>query len=214
VQAQSFLSAGLPQDKKSGRHQEPDYEFSWEIEYLESRGHTVVGAAGIDYYHDWLSATYNWVPVMMTHEDIFLPSRYFGVYPLYYGCETMNYRIRITNEGHRLKRLKIEAIQEYLNAEGGIGVRMGADAHREWFVEDLKRGETATFEGSIALPCEVLYSGLDQTHLKIWRVKQEDRRDSGDGLKLGQDQQSHEKLLEEAAQAAIFCPPGKKPKAP
>ncbi|MBI4248969.1 MAG: hypothetical protein HY611_05655, partial [Elusimicrobia bacterium] len=41
VQAQSFLSAGLPQDKKSGRHQEPDYEFSWEIEYLESRGHTV-----------------------------------------------------------------------------------------------------------------------------------------------------------------------------
>lgn len=239
-----WLAAALLWGAASGHEirkaQQKDFggglKLQFEVTYLDPWGHTVADATGLHYYHDRISALYNISPVLVSHEAKILPAKYWGTYPLFYAGRTMSYRIRLTNLGHKkLKKARVVAIQEYLTPDGTVGERIGPDAVRDWYIRKLGRGETIYLDGAIAIPIFGVRSGLDQTHIQVFRHKEEppghrrhhedeedddedaEEEDAEDREFLRRHDHSHEalqkrnRLLFEDIQAGIWCPPAFQP---
>lgn len=217
-------SALLAHEKELGK----GLKLEFTVTYLDPQGRTVADDQGIHYHHEVLSQQSGITPVWVTHESKILPEKYFGSYPLYYSGQTMRYQIRLSNTGNRsLKRITVVAIQEYLNASGEVGVRIGPDAVRDWFVPRLKKGESVTLEGSILIPV-LGESGLDQTHIQVFKSrKNTDDNDNGPAEgqdeserqesihhNHGHDENKADRLIFEEIQAGIWCPPGLMPQKP
>ena len=214
-------------EKKQSKDLGQGLKMEFSVAYLDPWGHTVADAGGIHYYHDRLSLDWGINPPLVNHESKILPSQYWGSYPLYYTGQTMHYTIRLTNAGNRkLKRLTVVAIQEFLNTAGQIGVRIGSDAVRDWFIAKLEKGESVTLEGSIAIPSTDIESGLDQTHIQVFKSKKGEREGADESVDEGERQEArhhnhgHEnakktdRLIFEDIQAGIWCPPSGQPVKP
>ncbi|MEK7766971.1 MAG: hypothetical protein AAB368_12110, partial [bacterium] len=146
-----LLAAGLargsdllgPIQHLQGKHIGDAEPLSWTIEYLDSWGRTVVDAAGGHFFHDRCCGGFR------TDDPSWIyPSLYYGTFPMYYIGTTMRYRLTITNNGPRAyKNLRVVAIQEYLNPDGGAGERLGPGAARDWFLSGLDAGKSVVLEG-------------------------------------------------------------------
>lgn len=94
--------------------------------------------------------------------------RYYGVYPVYFIGQWIEYEIHLKNTGHRTyKNLKIIATQEYYLAYGAEEDEvLPGDPTQEWELDGLRSGEEAVLEGRyLAVPG--VRPGLDQTHLQV-----------------------------------------------
>lgn len=193
----AFVQADLlgPVQFPTGQHKGDGVAIEYQIRYLEPWGHTVADAGGLRYYHDRLA------PGFVSYDAAQkLPSLYWGEYPLYYAGMTMRYQIILRNAGPRSYRnLRIVAIQEYLSPSGGWSERIGPDWGRDWFLEELRSGETVVWTGEIAIPLTGTRSGLDQTHIQVQHWNR------------GQGKPGPGSVLIDDAQAAIWCPPDFKP---
>lgn len=178
-----FFAAGVSgADAITGNHFGEQKYISYRIEYLFPEGVTVVGENGIDFISECCTA----------HENIFLPDRYFGEYPLYFAGQTLQFRVVLKNEGRRTYRnLKVETFQEFLNPDGGKGEAMGEGNRHEWFLKKLGAGEEITLEGEFTIPL-VGQSGIDQTHLRISHFTPSDKEKG--------------EIILEDFQAGLWCP--------
>ena len=143
---------------KIGNHYGEVGDLQYSIEQLEPKGITTADSLGITF--DPFDFGWSFLPTV-------LPSKYFGDYPLYFTGETMNFKVHIKNTGKRtFRNLKIIAIQEFLNPDGGKGENIGSGNMQDWFLSYLGPGEEVTLDGVFEIPL-VGESGLDQTHLQI-----------------------------------------------
>lgn len=146
-----------PLGTKTGNHFGEERFLEYWIEYLDPLGVTAVDEAGI---------TFSAFDGSVTHEEIILPEKYFGEYPLYFGDGTLRFDVHIRNTGKRTyQNLLIIAAQEFLNVEGGAGEPLSVPAS-EWSVETLAPSQEVVLSGSIVIP-SIGPSGIDQTHLQI-----------------------------------------------
>ena len=163
---------------------------SWTIEYYDEWGRTVVDASGGHFYHDRCCGG-----VRTDDPSWVYPERYYGQYKMYYIGTTMKYRITLTNTGLRsYENLRVVAIQEYLTNDGTWGEWISPDAAKDWYVAELRPGQTMVFEGDLYIP-DGAHGGLDQTHLQVQHW------DAGNG------QTGPGAVIIDDAQAAIWCPP-------
>lgn len=178
----SFLFA------QTGNHFGEQKFLSYNVEYLGIKGDTIVDATGI---------TYKSYVFPESHEDKFLPERYWGTYALYFAGDVMSFRLTIRNEGRRTYRnLKIETFQEFLDIDGGQGQAIGDNNKHAWFIERLGPEEEIVLDGEFLIPT-IGESGIDQTHLRISHWGLEDREE--------QPIERGEVVLEDF-QAGLWCP--------
>ena len=179
-----FASAELV---KAGKHTGEVENLQYSIEYLESKGVTTVDDYGITFkpfFFDW-----SFLPQI-------LPSKYFGDWPLYFTGETMNFNVHLKNIGKRtFRNLKIIAIQEFLNPDGGKGENIGSNNSTDWFLLHLGPGEEIALDGVFEIPL-VGESGLDQTHLQILHYPDD---------ALANDKDTG-RIIVDDFQAGIWCP--------
>ncbi len=174
-----------------GKHIGDGEPLTWNIEYYDEWGRTIVDAAGGHFYHDRCCGGFR------TDDPSWIyPAEYWNnVYQLYYIGTTMRYRITLCNTGNRsYENIRVVAIQEYLTTDGSWGEWIGPDAAKDWYLESLRAGECVTLDGSLFIP-EGAHGGLDQTHLQV----QHWNRGSG---KPGPGS-----VIIDDAQAAVWCPP-------
>ncbi len=176
-----------------GKHIGDGEPLTWTIEYFDEWGRTVVDGAGGHFYHARCCGGYR------TDDPSWKYARqYWGRYPMYYMGTTMRYRITLTNTSQRsYMNLRVVAIQEYLTEDGSWGERLGPDAARDWYLPELRGGESRVFEGSLLIPSEG-HGGLDQTHLQVQHW------DKGAG------QPGPGSVIIDDTHAAIWCPPDKR----
>lgn len=136
---------------------------SWSIEYVGQWGRTVVNADGATFHHDLccggaITADPSWI----------YPEQYWGEYPMYYLGTDMHYRITLANSdpNRTYRHLRLVAIQEYFSPDGEWGEWMGEDAARDWYIPELKSGESAVYEGSFLIAANGR-PGLNQTHIQV-----------------------------------------------
>lgn len=173
-----------------GKHIGDGEPLTWQIEYYDEWGRTVVDQDGGHFYHDRCCGGYR------TDDPSWIyPSDYWSTFPLYYIGSTMRYRVTVCNAGKRTyKNLRVVAIQEYLTTDGSWGEWIGPDAAKDWYVEELRAGECVTLQGSLRIPADAR-GGLDQTHIQVQHWNHGDGR-PGPGSVIIDD-----------AQAAVWCPP-------
>ncbi|MEK7474771.1 MAG: FlgD immunoglobulin-like domain containing protein [Candidatus Coatesbacteria bacterium] len=173
----------------NGKHIGDADPLVWTIEYYDEWGRTVVDAAGGHFYHDRCCGG------VVTHDPSWVyPAKYYGQYKMYYIGTTMRYRITLTNPGNRsYTNLRIVAIQEYLTNDGTWGEWISPDAAKDWYITELRSGQTVVFEGDLYIPYGA-HGGLDQTHLQVQHF--DPNNPTGGGAVILDD-----------AQAAIWCPP-------
>jgi len=174
----------------NGQHIGDSESLAWTIEYYDEWGRTVVDATGGHFYHDRCCGG-----VRTDDPSWIYPERYYGQYDMYYIGTTMRYRITLTNPGTRsYENLRIVAIQEYLTNDGTWGEWISPDAAKDWYLSELRPGQTVVFEGELYIP-DGAHGGLDQTHLQVqhWNGA---AAENGAGAVIIDD-----------AQAAIWCPP-------
>lgn len=164
---------------------------SWSIEYTGQWGRTVVSENGAVFYHDLccggaVSADPSWI----------YPEQYWGEYPMYYLGGVMSYRITVANAdpNRTYRHLRLVAIQEYFSPEGEWGEWMGEDAAKDWYIPELKPGESLIFEGSFNIASDGL-PGLNQTHIQLqhWNG--------------GQGVPGPGSVIIDDVKAALWCPP-------
>lgn len=173
----------------NGKHIGDSEPLTWTIDYYDEWGRTVVDATGGHFYHDRCCGG-----VVTDDPSWVYPSKYWGQYDMYYIGTTMRYRITLTNPGPRsYVNLRVVAIQEYLTVDGTWGEWISPDAARDWYVPELKAGESMVFEGELYIPYGA-HGGLDQTHLQVQHF--DPNHPTGKGAVIIDD-----------AQAAIWCPP-------
>jgi len=172
---------------KTGNHYGEAGYLAYSIEYLEPKGITIVNDYGITFKpfdFDW-----SFLPEI-------LPSKYFGDWPLYFTGDTLHFKVHLKNIGKRtFRNLKIIAIQEFLNPDGGKGENIGDNNSVDWFLAHLGPGEEIILEGIFEIPL-VGESGLDQTHLLISHWK--------DGNNVSGDNRG--RIITDDPQAGIWCP--------
>lgn len=169
-------------DAITGEHLGEQRYLSYRVEYLSPEGVTIVDGSGFTFISECCT----------THENIFLPERYWGGYPLYFAGQTLQFRVILKNKGRRTYRnLKVETFQEFLNSDGGQGKPMGENNHHTWLVERLGAGEEIILEGTFEIPFAG-ESGLDQTHLRISHLTT-GSREKGE-------------IILEDFQAGLWCP--------
>lgn len=173
-----------------GKHIGDGEPLTWSIEYFDQWGRTVIDATGGHFFHDRCCGGYE------TDDPTWIyPAKYYGTYPMYYIGTTLSYRITLTNNGPRSYRnLRVVAIQEYFNAAGGAGDRMGAGAARDWYLAELKPNQTVTLDGLYAIGGDA-HAGLDQTHLQIQHWNR------------GRGRPGPGSVIVDDTKAAIWCPP-------
>jgi hypothetical protein len=204
------------------REPEPGLRLDFTITYLNPLGHTIADGQGLHFYNDVLSAQWGLPSPLVTLDPTVLPSQYWGSYPLYYSGAEMDYMIKITNTGHhKFKNLTVVAIEEYLSPTGQVNTRIGLDAVRDWFIPKLEKGQSKTLFGSINIPVNA-DSGLDQTHIQVFRSRHGDDEREDDGER-SEDRSHHHgqesasklsRLIYENIQAGIWCPPASQPTKP
>ena len=221
------LSSVASAHNRTHRHEEreiePGIRMEFDVTYLNAWGRTVADEQGLHFFHDAQSELWGIAPPLMTSDPTVLPSQYWGSYPLYYGGQTMYYTIKITNTGHRkFKNLTVVAVQEYLSPTGQVNTRIGADAVRDWFIPKLDGRESKTLFGSIDIP-NVGESGLDQTHIQVFRSARrndDERQDGNERFEACRHHHGQEspalryRLIYENIQAGIWCPPSEQPRKP
>lgn len=179
-----------------GKHIGDGVPLSWTIEYLDSWGRTVTDMTGGHFYHDRCCGG-----VRTDDPSWIYPREYHGTTAMYYCGTTMRYRLTLTNDGARsFRNLRVVAVQEYLNITGTWGERIGPDAARDWYLKELKAGESITLEGTCAIPYEA-HGGLDQTHLQVqhWTG--------------GKGRPGPGSVIIDDSKAAIWCPPDQQTRA-
>ena len=157
------------------------------IEYLDEFGFTTVDADGIHW--SWNGKTIN--------GGMKYPSQYWGeMYPLYLIGKTMRVRVHVHNRSkRRIKKVRVVAMHEYLNIFGGDGENLPGNSTAAWFIPNLKRNQTKTFEFSYYIP-KGTSPGLDQTHVVLTKCKNPKKKCC-----------SKQRLLANLPQAGVFCPP-------
>ena len=174
-----------PASAQTGNHTGEQSPLQYRIEYLSPSGVTTADAGGI---------TFTPFGCCVMHTDEILPARYFGDYPLYFTESVLHFRVVIKNNSHRTYRnLRVEATQEFLNTDGGVGVPIGSDPTSSWTVDKLGAFEELVLSGSFAIPSSG-ESGIDQTHLRILR-----------GNERATDTENGEVILDDT-QAGLWCP--------
>lgn len=181
-----------PIDNLQGKHIGDGEPLSWKIEYLDAWGRTYVDATGGHFFHDRCCGGFE------TYDPSWIyPTQYYGEYPMYYFGTTMRYRITLTNNAKRsYMNLRVVAIQEYLTNNNTWGEWLTPDAAKDWYVPELRGGQSITFEGTLYLGVgSDTHGGLDQTHLQVqhWNP--------GGGIPGAGS------VIIDDAQANIFCPP-------
>jgi len=179
-----------PIEHLQGQHIGDAEPLNWDIEYYDEWGRTVCDETGGHFYHDRCCGGF------LDHDPTWIyPEEVWGTYPMYYIGTTMRYRITLTNNGKRSYRnLRVVAIQEYLSPDHLWGERMGHDAARDWFIQELRGGESVVLEGAFSIPADA-QPGLDQTHLQVQHW------DQGRGLP------GPGSVIIDDVRAAIWCPP-------
>lgn len=178
-----------------GNHNGDAKNLSYNIVYIDPSGYTVLDKNGVHYYDDLSGEAY-------AHEEKFYPERYYGVYPLYYMDDYMNFEIHLMNIGNRTyKNLRVIAIQEYLNEDGQAGERMGPDCAYDWYIPTLKAGQAVVLKCKFYIPYDVTRAGMDQTHIQVqhWMNASENPGDN--------DECGNGRVIIDDAQAAMWCPP-------
>ncbi len=88
--------------------------------------------------------------------------------------------------------MRVIAVQEFLNVEGGAGTLFPEPNANVWEAPELLPDQELVFEGFSAIPNGP--SGLDQTHLQIIHLNGEDKENSGG------------EIIVDDPQAGIWCP--------
>lgn len=157
------------------------------VKYFDTAGFTIVDPTGIYWYIKGKGVSKG--------NQKYPKAYWYDAYALYTVGSTMKYQVNIWNKRCRdYKNLRVIAIQEYLNPDGGDGKDLPGCSTDEWKVKKLSakriwRGwGTHEIIGGTA-------SGLDQTHVQIqyWHPKW---KWCGKPYVLFDD-----------PQAGIFCPP-------
>ena len=171
--------------EQTGKHAGEERFLEYAIEYLDPKGVTSVDATGI---------TYEPFTGGSSHEDTILPERYYGGYALYFFGDTLTFRVHLINTGKRSYRnLRVVAVQELLNSDGGTGEAFGEPEANVWYVEELGGGEEVVLEGTVKIVGGE--AGIDQTHLQILHWDP-----SGAGAQgLG-------RVIVDDPQAGLWCP--------
>ena len=183
----SQASFALAEGVKIGNHYGEVENLQYSVKYLEPKGVTTVDDYGITFKPFFF--VWSFLPEI-------LPAKYFGDWPLYFAGETMNFKVYLKNTGKRtFRNLKIIAIQEFLNPEGGKGENIGDNNLTDWFLSYLGPGEEIIFDGTFEIPL-VGESGLDQTHLLISHWKDGDNVSGDNGGRI----------IVDDFQAGIWCP--------
>lgn len=164
---------------------------SWSIEYTGQWGRTVVSADGAVFYHDLCCGS-----AMTADPSWIYPEQYWGQYPMYYMGTDMHYRITLTNDdpNRTYRHLRLVSIQEYFSPEGEWGEWMGEDAAKDWYIPELKPGESVFFDGSFHIAPDGL-PGLNQTHIQVQHWN------GGKGIP------GPGSVIIDDAKAALWCPP-------
>lgn len=189
-----------------GKYADIDY---W-IVYKKYAGYTTCNQNGIYYHHTRYGGVVTW-------ERIILPSVYYNrSYPMYYIGEYMYFEIRLKSSAHKYKNLRIVAIQEYLNPDGGDGEDLPGQSTAEWRISEINPNEEVVLTGTYYIPYGT-HSGLDQTHLRIYTYnKTTGNGDNMDDPNSGNIDQTSDgdsgqgndgKLIIDDDQAAVWCPP-------
>lgn len=178
-------------EAQTGNHFGEQKFLKYRIEYLDPQGVTIVDEEGIT-FKAWGCCEFR--------EDIILPQRYFGDYPLYFAQDTLRFRVIIENDGPRTyKNLQIETFQEFLDIAGDVGEPMGNDNRNAWFIEKLGPGEEIILTGQFVIP-SLGESGIDQTHLRVSHLDSQNGK-RGEGIQFTNGQ-----IILEDFQAGLWCP--------
>ena len=183
----SQASFALAEGVKIGNHYGEVENLQYSVKYLEPKGVTTVDDYGITFKPFFF--VWSFLPEI-------LPAKYFGDWPLYFTGETMNFKVHLKNTGKRtFRNIKIIAIQEFLNHDGGKGENIGSNNVQDWFLSRLGSGEEIILDGIFEIPL-VGESGLDQTHLQILHYPDSASiNDKGAG-----------RVIIDDFQAGIWCP--------
>ncbi len=123
--------------------------------------------------------------------DQILPSRYWGVYPVYFRGDPKDIRIEVENTGKvALEDLRVSADEEEFNPGGGTGARLPVPAVGG-AAAMLEPGHAAVLEGTLAGQ-QISAGHFTQTHLRVT---------AGDG--------GGTHVLSDEPQAGLIDPPGR-----
>lgn len=175
------------EDGKIGKFRRGKQLDVW-IEYLDTFGHTSVDAKGIHW---------SWAGGATTHGNLMYPPQYWNDdYPMYVVGKQMNVRVWVKNKSKRAqRRMRVVAVQEYLNIFGGDGENLPGSSTKAWFIESLKKNGSVALDFSYYIPSGT-QPGLDQTHVIITRC-----------LNWRKKCCTKQRLLVNDPQAGLFCPP-------